>query len=102
MKKERIKRMSKRIDSPAPERVHKSTMKVVKDTFAKVHETREPKVVEASTAEPFEISILTPPRSRIQQTFPIETEEVQQQTPPLKQPMPQQGLTSKKVSTPHQ
>ncbi|MFS7937208.1 hypothetical protein Hanom_Chr05g00424921 [Helianthus anomalus] len=78
--------MFKRIDSPAPMRVRKSTIRVVKDTPTKVPETREPEVVEASTAEPFEIPILSPPRSPIHQMVPIQTEEVQQQTTPQQQP----------------
>ncbi|MFS7996981.1 hypothetical protein Hanom_Chr12g01136321 [Helianthus anomalus] len=104
MKTGRIKRMSKRIDSLAPKRVRKSTMNVVKDTFAKVPETRETEILEASTAEPepIEIPILTPPGSPIHQTVPIQTEAVQQQTPLQKQPTPQQGPTSKGVSTPIQ
>ncbi|KAM0061839.1 hypothetical protein Hdeb2414_s0004g00140851 [Helianthus debilis subsp. tardiflorus] len=96
---ERLKSVANRI-SPNVKRIRKSTTKVVNDTSAKVPETREPEVVEASPAEPFEIPILTPPRSPIQQMVPIQTEEVQQQTPPQKQPTPQQGSTSKKTSTP--
>ncbi|MFS7968439.1 hypothetical protein Hanom_Chr09g00797451 [Helianthus anomalus] len=61
----RLKSVANRISSKV-KRVCKSTTKVIKDTSAKVLETRELEVVEATIVEPFEILILTLPRSPIQ------------------------------------
>ncbi|XP_022032221.2 RNA polymerase-associated protein LEO1-like [Helianthus annuus] len=77
-----------------------SIAKAVKATTARVPETREPEIVEATTAEPFVVQAQAQPRSPIQQIAPIQTEAVQP-TPPQQQSTPQQqGSTTKKASTP--
>ncbi|MFS7911125.1 hypothetical protein Hanom_Chr02g00114361 [Helianthus anomalus] len=95
----RLKRMSQPVNSIKKKKARKSTVKTIKVTIAGEPIQHETERVETSEAEHIEIPIQTPPRSLIQQSVHIQTEEVHQTPPQQHQKVQEPGSTTKKTST---